>query len=190
MRKLLKRALLWGGGALVLALVAATALQWFLSYLALERNPPPGELIVVGGRQMHLLCQGQGSPAVILESGIPGTSLGWVSVMEDIASFARVCAYDRAGYGWSEAGPEPRTISNITRELRDLLRTARVDPPYVLAGHSFGGLVVQLYASRFPNEVAGMVLVDSAHPHLARRSGHFERLGGVPLMRQPGDVVE
>ena len=179
MKKLLKRALVWGGGALVLALVAATALQWWLSHRALERNPPPGEMVVVGGRQMHLHCQGQGSPAVILESGIPGTSLGWASVIEDIASFATVCAYDRAGYGWSEAGPGPRTISNITGELRELLRTARLDPPYVLAGHSFGGLVVQLYASRFPDEVAGMVLVDSAHSDLARRSGHLERMGGV-----------
>ena len=179
MRKLLKRALFWGGGTLVVALAAATALQWWLSHLALEGNPPPGVLDVVNGRQMHLLCKGQGSPAVILESGILSTSLGWTSVIEDIASFARVCAYDRAGYAWSEAGPEPRTISNITRELRDLLRTTHVDPPYVLVGHSFGGLVVQLYASRFPNEVAGMVLVDSAHPDLARRSGHLERTGGV-----------
>ena len=181
MKKLLKRALVWGGGALVVALAAATALQWWLSHLALERNPPTGAMVVVGGRQMHLLCRGQGSPAVILESGIPGTSLGWTSVMEDIALFTRVCAYDRAGYGWSEAGPEPRTISEITGELRDLLRTARVDPPYVLVGHSFGGLVVQLYASRFPDQVAGMVLVDSAHPDLARRSGHLERMGGVAL---------
>ena len=181
MKKLLKRTLFWGGGALVLALAAATALQWFLSHLALERNSPPGELVVVGGRQMHLLCQGQGSPAVILESGIPGTSLGWTSVIADIASFARVCAYDRAGYAWSEAGPEPRTIINITGELRELLRTARVDPPYVLAGHSFGGLVVQLYASRFPDEVAGMVLVDSAHPDLARRPGQLERMRGIAL---------
>ena len=179
MRKFLKRAVFWGGGALVLALAAATALQWWLSHRALERNPPPGQLVVVGGHQIHLLCQGQGSPSVILESGIPGTSLGWASVMEDIASFTRVCAYDRAGYGWSEAGPEPRTISKITGELRELLRTAQMGPPYVFAGHSFGGLVVQLIASRFPDEVAGMVLVDSAHPDLARRSGHFERMEAV-----------
>ena len=176
MRRLLKRALFWGGGALVLALAAATALQWLLSHLALERNPPPGEVVVVSGRQMHLLCQGQGSPAVILESGLPGTSLGWASVIKNIASFTRVCAYDRAGYGWSEAGPDPRTISNITKELADLLRTARVDPPYVLAGHSFGGLVVQLYASQFPDEVAGLVLVDSSHPDLSRRPEALERL--------------
>ena len=179
MRKLLKRTLFWGGGTLVLALVAATTVQWLLSYLALERNPPPGELVVVGERQMHLLCQGQGSPAVILESGMPGTSLGWVSVIDDIASFARVCAYDRAGYGWSEAGPKPRTVNHITGELRELLRTAGVDPPYVLAGHSFGGLIVQHYASRFPDEVAGMVLVDSSHPNLARRSGRLDRRGRV-----------
>ena len=179
MRKLLKRALFWGVGALILALVAAITVQWLLSYLALERNPPPGEMVVVGERHIHLLCQGQGSPAVILESGVPGTALGWTSVIEDIASFARVCAYDRAGYAWSEAGPEPRTISNITGELRDLLRTAGVDPPYVLAGHSFGGLVVQLYASRFPDEVAGMVLVDSSHPNLARHSERLGRMGRV-----------
>ena len=130
---------------------------------------------------MHLLCQGQEGPAVILESGIPGTSLGWTSVMEDIALFTKVCAYDRAGYGWSEAGAEPRTISNIATELRALFHKTGVHPPYVLAGHSFGGLVVQFYASRFPDQVAGMVLVDSAHPDLARRSGHVERMGGVAL---------
>lgn len=98
MRKLLRRLVVWVGGALLLALVVATGLQWLLSHLALERNPPPGELVVVSGRQMHLLCHGQGAPAVILESGLPGTSLGWASVIEDIASFTRVCAYDRAGF--------------------------------------------------------------------------------------------
>ncbi len=179
MRKLLKRALFWGGGALILALVVATSLQWLLSHLALLRNRPPGEMVVVDGRQVHLLCQGQGSPAVILESGIPGTSLGWASVIDDIASFARVCAYDRAGWGWSEAGPEPRTVSNITGELRELLRNAQVGPSYVLVGHSFGGLIVQVYASQFPEEVAGMVLVDSSHPNLARRPGSLDRMGRV-----------
>ena len=164
MSKLLKRVLLLCGGALVLTLVAATALQWLLSHLTLERNPPPSEVVVVSGRQMHLLCQGQGSPAVILESGLPGTSLGWASVIEDIATFVKVCAYDRAGFGWSESGPEPRTASNIAGELRDLLRTARVDPPYVLAGHSFGGVVVLRYASRFPDDVAGMVLLTRPTP--------------------------
>jgi len=179
MRKLLKRAILWGGGALVLAFVATITVQALLSYLALQRNPAPGEMVVVDGRPMHLLCEGQGSPAVILESGMPGISLGWTSVIEDIASFAKVCAYDRAGWGWSEGGPEPRTVSNITGELRELLRTARVDPPYVLVGHSFGGLIVQVYASRFPDEVAGMVLVDSSHPDLARRTGDLDRMGRV-----------
>lgn len=184
MRKLLRRVVIWGGGALVLALVVAIGLQWLLSYLALERNPPPGELVVVSGRQMHLLCHGRGRPAVILESGLPGTSLGWASVIEDIASFTRVCAYDRAGFGWSEAGPEPRTASNLASELRDLLRAAGVDPPFVLAGHSFGGVVVQLYASQFPEEVAGIVLVDAPHPDLVAHlpPGHFERMRSFALM--------
>lgn len=179
MRKYLKRTLLWSGGALVLALVATTTVQWWLSHLALERNPAPGEMVVVDGRQMHLLCKGRGRPAVILESGIPGISLGWAAVTEPIASFTRVCSYDRAGYAWSESGAEPRTISSITGELRDLLRNAGVDPPYVLAGHSFGGLVAQLYANRFPGEVAGMVLVDSSHPNLARSKERLDRMGRV-----------
>ena len=184
MRMLLKRVVVWGGGALVLALAVAIGLQWLLSHLALERNLPPGELVVVGGRQMHLLCHGQGTPAVILESGLPGTSLGWASVIEGIASFARVCAYDRAGFGWSEVGPEPRTASNLASDLRDLLRAAGVDPPFVLVGHSFGGVVVQLYASQFPEEVAGLVLVDAPHPDLIAHlpPGHYERMRNFALV--------
>lgn len=184
MRKFLKRVVVWGGGALVLALVVGIGLQWLLSHLALERNPPPGELVVVSGRQMHLLCHGQGTPAVVLESGLPGTSLGWASVIEDIASFTMVCAYDRAGFGWSEAAPEPRTASSLASELRDLLNTAGVDPPLVLAGHSFGGVVVQLYASQFPEEVAGIVLVDAPHPDLIAHlpPGHFEQMRNLALM--------
>ena len=103
-------------------------------------------------------------------------------MIEDIASFVKVCAYDRAGFGWSESGPEPRTASNIAGELRDLLRTARVDPPYVFAGHSFGGVVVLRYASRFPDDVAGMVLVDSPHPDLLPHlPGHLGEMGDVAL---------
>ena len=184
MRKLLNRLIVWVGSALLLALVAAIGLQWLLSHLALERNAPPGELVVVSGRQMHLLCHGHGAPAVVLESGLPGTSLGWASVIEDIASFARVCAYDRAGFGWSEAGPEPRTASNLASELRDLLRAAGVDPPFVLAGHSFGGVVVQLYASQFPEEVAGIVLVDAPHRDIIAHlpAGHFERMRNLAMV--------
>ena len=183
MRKLLKRLVVWGGGALLLTVVMAIGLQWLLSRLALEQDPP-GELVFVSGRQMHLLCHGRGTPAVILESGLPGTSLGWASVIEDIASFARVCAYDRAGFAWSEAGPEPRTASNVASELRDLLRTAGVDPPLVLAGHSYGGVVVQSYASQFPDEVAGLVLVDAPHPDLIPLlpGRHIEQMKNLALI--------
>ena len=183
MRKLLKRLVVWGGGALLLTVVMAIGLQWLLSRLALEQDPP-GELVFVSGRQMHLLCHGRGTPAVILESGLPGTSLGWASVIEDIASFARVCAYDRAGFAWSEVGPEPRTASNVASELRDLLGTAGVDPPFVLAGHSYGGVVVQSYASQFPDEVAGLVLVDAPHPDLIPLlpGRHFEQMKNLALM--------
>ena len=130
---------LWGGGVLVLALAGATVLQWFLSILALDRNPAPGKLIDVGGHKMYLVCEGEGSPTVVLESGMPGSSLGWASITEDVAAFTRVCAYDRAGYARSEAGPQPRTASNIVDELSLLLHNARIDPPFVPVGHSFGG---------------------------------------------------
>ena len=164
-----------------MALTTALVLQWAHSQIAFTSNPAPGKLIDVGGHQVHLLCEGVGSPTVILEAGAPGSSLSWASIAGDIATFARVCAYDRAGYAWSEAGPEPRTIVKIASELRLLLHSAEVNPPYVLVGHSFGGLVVQLYASRFPNEVAGMVLVDSSHSDLSLRAENLEAMSALSL---------
>ena len=139
MRKLLKCTLFWSGGGLILALTVATALQWWLSHRALERNPPPGEMIDVGERRIHLLCQGKGSPAVILESGIPGTSLGWTLVMEDIASFARVCAYDRARIRLERGGGRNRVRSATSPESSGncsvpLRWTRRTSSPATLSG--------------------------------------------------------
>lgn len=151
-------------------------LQSILSQLALSGSPAPGKLVDVGGHQMYLLCEGEGSPTVVLESGMPGSSLGWASVTEAIGRFSRVCSYDRAGYARSEASSRPRTLGNIAEELALLLRNARIDPPYVLVGHSFGGLVTQLYAARFPAQVSGMVLVDSSHPDQSRRTADLARM--------------
>ncbi|MFC2031595.1 alpha/beta fold hydrolase [Chloroflexota bacterium] len=128
------------------------------------KYPPPGELVDTGGYHLHICCQGrdrsQGTPTVVLEAA--DFSLSWDSVQPGIARFARVCSYDRAGLGWSERGPA-RTAGNIVKELHTLLETAGMAPPYVLVGHSKGGLFVRLYAHVYPDEVAGMVLVDSAH---------------------------
>jgi len=127
--------------------------------------PPPGRLIDIGGFRLHLYCTGKGGPAVILEAGAGDFSFDWARVQPEIARFTRVCSYDRAGSAWSEPGPAPRTMHQEVFELHMLLRKAGVRPPYVLVGHSYGGLLVRLYAGLYPREVAGLVLVDSTDPN-------------------------
>jgi len=129
----------------------------------------PGELVDIGGYKLHIDCTGQGSPAVILDSGLGDTYVSWQRVLPQIAQSARVCSYDRAGLGYSDSSPHPRTSKNIAEELHTLLHNAGVPPPYILVGHSMGGFDVRLYASLHRNEVAGMVLVDSSHPEQLKR---------------------
>jgi len=128
------------------------------------KYPPPGKMVDVGGFRMHISCQGQVSedtPTVVMEAA--EFSLSWASVQPEVARFARVCVYDRAGLGWSEASPDPRIGTNIVSELHSLLEQAGEKPPYLLVGHSKGGMYVRLFAQKYPHEVAGMVLVDSSH---------------------------
>lgn len=120
----------------------------------------PGQLIDIEGCRLHLYQQGEGKPAVVLEAGIAGSLLGWSLVQPKIAEFTRVCSYDRAGLGWSGKCAKPRTVLQMVTELAALLRSANVPPPYVLVGHSFGGLLIRAYASLRPEEVAGLVFVD------------------------------
>jgi len=127
---------------------------------------PPGVLVDVGGYRLRLHCTGHGGPAVILDSGLGSSSSSWRLVQPAVARDTQVCSYDRAGSGWSDDGPLPRTSGRIVTELHRLLRRARVEPPYVLVGHSFGGLNVRLFASEYRGEVAGMVLVDASHESL------------------------
>jgi pimeloyl-ACP methyl ester carboxylesterase len=132
----------------------------------MEHYPIPGQMVDAGGFKMHMYCTGKGSPTVILISGLDDFSITWSLVQPDIAKTTRVCSYDRAGLGWSEASPNPRTSGNMVRELHTLLVNAKVEGPYVMVGHSFGGALVQLYAHNYPDEVVGMVLVDSAATNL------------------------
>ncbi len=136
-------------------------------------NPMPGQLVDVGGYKMHIDCTGQGIPTVILDSGLGDSYISWNKVQPQIAQFARVCSYDRAGLGYSDSSPRPRTSKDIAEELHTLLHNAGkssgISPPYILVGHSMGGYDMRLYASLYRSEVAGMVLVDASHPEQQKR---------------------
>jgi pimeloyl-ACP methyl ester carboxylesterase len=149
--------------------------------------PPPGRLVDVGGFRLHLNCAGSGRPTVVLDAALGGSSVSWALVQPEVARFTRVCSYDRAGFGWSDAGPMPRTAGQVAGELRALLERAGEAPPYILVGHSFGGLVVRIFASRYPDDVAGIVLVDTAHAEDWASPAPKERAKidrGVRLCRQ------
>lgn len=154
-------------GLLVLGLLAAR-LEYGLEDAAARTYPPPGRLVDVGGHRLHLYCTGSasgaGSPTVVIDAGWGDWSAGWSSVQPEVAKTARVCTYDRAGMGHSEPGSLPRTAEQFARELRALLHTAGVEGPYVMVGHSLGGLPVRVFAHAYPSEVAGVVLVDSMNP--------------------------
>jgi pimeloyl-ACP methyl ester carboxylesterase len=123
-----------------------------------------GELVTIGSHRLHIRCEGQGTPSVVFDAALGASSLSWSLVAPAVARVTRTCVYDRAGFGWSDAGPLPRTASQIAGELRLLLRAAAAPPPYLLVGHSFGGLVVRLFAARHPADVAGLVLIEPVHP--------------------------
>lgn len=165
-----------------------------LSFLAIPRVAwsdrvsfkPPGKLIDVNGRKMHIYCIGNKSPTIILDSGTGGFSLEWKDIQHSLSQYVRVCAYDRAGYGWSDMGPLPRTTKKITYELHTLLQNAGIHGPYIMVGHSFGGFTAQYFARRFNDEIVGIVLIDSSHEEqvyrlpengkdVVRRSLHQDR---------------
>jgi pimeloyl-ACP methyl ester carboxylesterase len=124
----------------------------------------PGRLVDVGGFRLHLHCSGSGAPAVVMDSALAGSSISWSLIQPDVSRLTRACSYDRAGFGWSDAGPMPRTAGRVADELRVLLDRGGVAPPFVLVGHSFGGLVMRIFAARYLSDVSGLVLVDPAHP--------------------------
>lgn len=128
-----------------------------------NKYPPIGKMVDVGGYHLHINCSGNGGPTVVLDAGMGCNSLEWALVQSEIAKFAKVCSYDRAGYGWSDESSLERTSLNIAVELHTLLHNAEIPGPYILVGHSLGGANIRLYASKYPDEVIGIILVDSAH---------------------------
>jgi pimeloyl-ACP methyl ester carboxylesterase len=166
----------WGGvafGALVLLLIVIVAIIGFQGSRAKAalrgQYPPSGQMVDVGGYKMHMYCQGSGSPTVILDAGGGDFSLTWSLVQPEVAKSTQVCVYDRAGVGWSELGPNPPTMENRVAELHSLLTEGEIEGPYVLVGHSIAGMYVRAYAFRYPEEVVGMVLVDSSHEDQVER---------------------
>ena len=159
-----RKLMIWLGGILVvlLILLLAGAIYEPLAEAAdAKAYPPPGQMVDVGGYRLHLNCTGSGSPTVVIEAGWGDSSASWGWVQPEVAKTTRICTYDRAGMGWSEASPQPRTAREFAIELHTLLAKANEAGPYVLVGHSLGGYTVRVYAHDYPAEVAGLVLVDA-----------------------------
>jgi len=169
MIRIMKQSPFFGGivVGIVLFVTMLIGWVWLLGSKAKARlaakYPAPGKLVDVGGYRLHINCQGQGSPTVVMESGNGNFSLNWGQVPQEVAKFTRVCTYDRAGLGWSDRSPQSRTAHNLVEGLHTLLARSGVEPPYVLVGHSLGGMLIRLYAHEHPDQVVGMVLVDSSH---------------------------
>lgn len=173
--------------ALALTLAATSALLvagQVAKARALAPHRPLGALVDLGGYRLHLYCQGSGGPTVILEAGGGETLLDWALTQPEVARQARVCAYDRAGLGWSDPSPRPRTAAAMADELHALLHRANIEGPYVLVGHSLGGPVVRQFALAHPQDVVGMVLVDSSTEQQSARfpEGYRKAMAGIPRM--------
>jgi pimeloyl-ACP methyl ester carboxylesterase len=201
MRRWITWTLIVGGGLLVLAALGGAAYQWLATRRELAAHPPPGRLVDIGGHRLHIWCTGAGTPTVILESGLGGSSVDWGSVQPEVARFTRVCSYDRAGMGYSDPGPSPRTSGRIARELAQLLDRSGVTEGVILVGASLGGFAVRILASEDEERVAGLVLVDASHenqqldvPSLApfvpflSSTGVF-RISGVSFGQRPESLA-
>ena len=151
-----------------------------------EDEPASPGLVDVGGRQLYLTCQGEGSPTVVMESGGRGHSGGWNLVQPSVAGFTRVCAYDRAGTGRSESAPAHDTAQQIADDILSLLETAGIDGPYVMVGHSLGGFLVRVFANTYLEDVVGMVLVDTGHGDPVAR---FQEVLTPEEWRQVQDLI-
>jgi pimeloyl-ACP methyl ester carboxylesterase len=179
LRWLRRGALAVVGLAILLACVGA-AYQVIGTWRDARRFPQRGRTVQAGSIKMNIDCTGSGAPTVILEQGGGMPSLGWMKIQPQIARFTRVCSYDRAGYGWSEPGPMPRTIPRMAKELKALLDASGEKGPYVMGSVSLGGPIVRVYTGLYPDDVVGVILVDASHEDQQKRV----------LSVQPPELIE
>src|SRR4051812_12584269 len=172
------------GGFLVLG-AAGTTFQAIAARSDIKKYPSPGKLIDIGGYRLHLNCRGKGSPTVILEAAADMMSADWGWIQPEVSMLTRVCAYDRAGMGWSDSGPYPRDARQVSAELQALLSRSGFAGPYVLVGHSAGALYVRVFAAQYPEEVVGMVLIDPGHPDMPVRIPSLQ-----PQMREDARLTK
>lgn len=178
--------------ASVFLMLAGATVQGVLTALERRRLPYPGRLVDVGGHQLHLDCQGRGRPTVVLEGPAVVPSAAWALVQREVAARARVCAYDRAGLGWSESGDAGFQIDSVATDLRTLLERAGERPPFIVVGAELGAAFAERFAAHYPAETAALVLVDPPDPaggpptaiSGARTSPWLARIGGLRLWRR------
>jgi pimeloyl-ACP methyl ester carboxylesterase len=175
--------------ALAALVTAGIAYQQIGARRQRRRFAPPGAFVDVGGHRLHVTCSGNGSPVVLLESGIAASSLSWAIVQPGVAAFTRVCSYDRAGLAWSEPASCPRTFDRIVDELGTVLAKAAPHERYILVGHSFGSFLVSAYAQRNRAQVAGLVLVDPATEWLATTPHRTRLLWGARQLSRIGALL-
>ena len=155
--------LFWTLSLLAVSLTIFFALGVLAKRRLKKKYPPIGQLVDIGGYRLHMHIEGEGTPTIVFDSGAGGIGLTWELVRPAISKMTRVITYDRAGLGWSDASPKPRRADVIADELHTLLQNANVEGSFILVGHSLGGVVARQFAAKYPNEVAGLVMVDSAH---------------------------
>lgn len=175
-KRILKRSLAVGAIALVAALVFGFVIQWRHDRNCRAQHPPPGSFVNVDGHRIHYRLHGQGDFTFVLEAGLGDYSGNWGTLEDGLAGIGRVFVYDRAGLGWSESAPDPRTPAAIASELHAALAAAHIPKPYILVGHSAGGISQVILAMDHPDEVAGLLLIDPSH------KDQFQRLPAPPAV--------
>ncbi|MGP3962049.1 alpha/beta fold hydrolase [Nonomuraea sp. 3N208] len=196
----LRRLVLWFAALIALAAGAGFGYESLARQGDGTRHPAPGRLVRVGEHRLHITCTGAGAPTIVLEAGLAESSASWDDIQRGLSGGPRVCSYDRAGYAWSDDGPEPRTAWQAAGELHALLATAGERGPYVLAGHSYGGTIVRVFADRWPGLTAGLVLIDVtdetagdalkvSRPLLATQFTGYGLLARTGLLRLAGDAL-